>query len=367
VRGDLYLEITYFANTPAPQTAPTNLSVPLSSGLMRRPSKLSPSDRLYRPTRASPPPVSSHKNPRYQGQGNNASAFASDGTHLIPPSPSSSRSSSATSFKRSESPLPPLPEERFPPAPLPNTLVPGGGGAKPRPQENHPPQVPSILRPGSNKPSHTSGPRHEMTHARHPSGSPPPPRDDYYAYSSSPTVGYNTTSPRPLAGFPKNATPVPAVPYVPPISSTPQLWATNPPPAGPMLFPIPTVAPVQESVNYQPSAPAPEQQTPYFQRLTNNGLPDPYLQVRYQTPLPLPPGSTSPPRGRQYLPRQNIPDSSRVEAIRLAEEEAARRKEQEDKDLELALQLDRELNLADQQSTQSPSITRASAPMPGGW
>ncbi|KAF9468164.1 C2 domain-containing protein, partial [Collybia nuda] len=52
VRGDLYLEITYFANAPVPAKY-GNLSVPTNSTLARRPSKLSPSDRLYRPYQAS--------------------------------------------------------------------------------------------------------------------------------------------------------------------------------------------------------------------------------------------------------------------------------------------------------------------------
>lgn len=364
VRGDLYLEITYFANAPVPQTQAT-LSVPVNSTLMRRPSKLSPSDRLYRPSQESAPPASfsSHHNARYQGQGLNA--YASVGTHLLPPSPSSSRSSSAESLKRSESPLPPLPEQRLAPAPLPTTLVPGGGGAKPRLRDDHPPPVPSILRPGSNQISHTPLPHHGRPTGRHPSGSSPP-RDEYYAHPSSPTAGYSVTPPRPQ-GYPTNTTPGTTVPYFRPTSSSPQVWATDHAPAAPLLFPVPTVVQVQESDNYQSSARTPEQRTPSFHQPTNIGLPDPYLQARYQTPLPLPPGSGSPPRSRHSLPRESTPDPSRLEALRRAEEEVARRKQQEDKDLELALQLDRELNLADQPSVQSTSVARASAPMPGGW
>jgi hypothetical protein len=40
-----------------------------------------------------------------------------------------------------------------------------------------------------------------------------------------------------------------------------------------------------------------------------------------------------------------VPDKARVEALRKVEQDAAWRKEQELKDLELAMQLDRELNL----------------------
>lgn len=362
VRGDLYLEITYFANAPVPQTGAT-LSAPVNSTLMRRQSKLSPSDRLYRPSQESAPPtsVSSHHNARYQGQGHNA--YASVGTHLLPPSPSSSRSSSSEPLKRSESPLPPLPEQRLPPAPLPTTLVPGGGGAKPRLRDDHPPPIPSILRPGSNQISHTPLPHYGRPTGRHPSGSSPP-RDEYYAHPSSPTVAYSVTPPHPQ-GYPTSSAPG-TTPYFQPASSTPQVWATDHAPAAPLLFPVPTVVQVQESNNYQSSARTPEQRTPSYHQ-TNSELPNPYLQTRYQTPLPLPPGSGSPPRGRPSLPRESTPDPSRLEALRRAEEEAAKRKQQEEKDLELALQLDRELNLANQPPAQSASAARAGAPMPGGW
>ncbi|KAF9266486.1 hypothetical protein L218DRAFT_825057, partial [Marasmius fiardii PR-910] len=54
-RGDIYLEMTFYSNRPVPATSQTtapknNLSVPLNSNLLqRRPSKLSPSERLSRP------------------------------------------------------------------------------------------------------------------------------------------------------------------------------------------------------------------------------------------------------------------------------------------------------------------------------
>ncbi|KAJ7220105.1 C2 domain-containing protein, partial [Mycena pura] len=44
VRGEIYLEMTFFANAPAPAGLPT-----ASGNLQRRPSKLSPADRLARP------------------------------------------------------------------------------------------------------------------------------------------------------------------------------------------------------------------------------------------------------------------------------------------------------------------------------
>jgi hypothetical protein len=72
---------------------------------------------------------------------------------------------------------------------------------------------------------------------------------------------------------------------------------------------------------------------------------DPYLSARYAAPLPLPPRAepniTSSPRDRQP---EIKPTSDRLEALKKAEEEAIRRRAQEQRDLELALQLDRQLN-----------------------
>lgn len=73
---------------------------------------------------------------------------------------------------------------------------------------------------------------------------------------------------------------------------------------------------------------------------------DPYLGSRYHNPLPLPPetgasSSPSPPRDKQ--PKYQ-PDISRLRVLKAAEEEATQRREQEQRDLELALQLDKELN-----------------------
>jgi len=86
---------------------------------------------------------------------------------------------------------------------------------------------------------------------------------------------------------------------------------------------------------------------------------DPILLARYSTPLPLPRGATirsqhvSPPPAPEptyppLLPAKETPtaDPTRSEALRRAEEEAKRKHEQELKDLELAMQLDRELNFS---------------------
>jgi predicted nucleic acid-binding protein len=64
-----------------------------------------------------------------------------------------------------------------------------------------------------------------------------------------------------------------------------------------------------------------------------------------------------------------IPDRTRVEAQKRAEEEAARRREQELKDLELAMQLDRELNVAEERAAAAAAAAAAlTRPgMPGSW
>ncbi|KAJ3744128.1 C2 domain-containing protein, partial [Lentinula detonsa] len=46
-RGEIYLEITYYSNGPAPPQS--SLLAPSTSNLTRRPSKMSAADRLYRP------------------------------------------------------------------------------------------------------------------------------------------------------------------------------------------------------------------------------------------------------------------------------------------------------------------------------
>ncbi|KAF5371850.1 hypothetical protein D9615_009541 [Tricholomella constricta] len=356
VRGDLYLEMTFFSNAALPTTS----LAPPSSTLSRHPSKLAPSERLSRPLHAPAPSAVLHNllsDDTRKDQGQRSQVHGADSLYLAP-SPPSSRSSSVTSIRRVDSPLPPLPEgeARAETAPLPSTLLPGGG--RPRPPRNPTPyasppapQLPSTLRPGPGKrvASHSITPPPHAAHARHSSASPP--RGQYFATPSSPTY-------RPIAmdSYAQYPGPVPSTSpapnpthYIPPPAVTPQLWVSEGTAAGPLSFPIPTVAPVQDgtSTSYQSyAASSYTTPKPSHQPAVASDLPDPYLQARYQTPLPLPPGSTSPPRGRQGLmtPREN-PDQARIEALRQIEDEAARRKEQEEKDLALAMQLDRELNL----------------------
>jgi len=133
-------------------------------------------------------------------------------------------------------------------------------------------------------------------------------------------------------------------------------------------MPIPTVMEPYgysepSSSHYQP--PLPPQAGSVDNNRHGEQAIDLYHLARYQTPLPLPPGSTkesslpplpplpptiatpsrvssSPPEAVALTP---VPDASRVEALRKVEQATSWRKQQELKDLELAMQLDRELNL----------------------
>ncbi|KAF8972126.1 hypothetical protein BDZ97DRAFT_1783276 [Flammula alnicola] len=181
-------------------------------------------------------------------------------------------------------------------------------------------------------------------------------------------------------------------------SGPPLIWrqdtiATGPPPSsnGSFSFPMPAMAPVRDApsfayvegghnaYNSRPSAASGPQSmnVGYHQRPSRDERDfDPYLQARYQTPLPLPPGTERPasapaPASASALapahwhasapskkPSTPAPDRDRLEALRRAEENAARRREQELKDLELAMQLDRELNLAEERATATSSAGR---------
>jgi hypothetical protein len=129
----------------------------------------------------------------------------------------------------------------------------------------------------------------------------------------------------------------------------PPLWDQAGPPTSNFSFPTPML----------PTIPQPDlrQAEPYqyyghnrnqpiISGIPSSPPPDPYLAARYQAPLPLPPGfvanpASSPPRVRQP---ELKPDNDRLHALKKAEEDTIRRREQEQRDLELAFRLDQELN-----------------------
>jgi len=59
-----------------------------------------------------------------------------------------------------------------------------------------------------------------------------------------------------------------------------------------------------------------------------------------------------------------LPNDTHLEALKRAEDEAKHRREQELKDLELAMELDRQLNM--DASSSTPAAT-TNGRMPGGW
>ncbi|KAF7312078.1 C2 domain-containing protein [Mycena indigotica] len=442
-RGDVYLEMTFFASTPAPAGHGLSVPKPNSSNLQRRPSKLSPAERLSRPPQSEILPLVNQQQDQRR--------------HPSQSPPSSKQPSPSPPRLGRESPLPPVPEQQSSP-PVPGSLTPGRPrpavqgntlGLSPGGQEGAAPgltpHVPSILRPRNPKSSPTPipGPRVEY------SGVVPAPESGYDsdlpARAYTPVVppadtpfGWNNddnqTAPSNFS-FPVpslSGTQSPPVNYTPspPNGSGPSTPAPYPPPSQPPTLQHQTSYPPPTQPAYQPPSqpssypPTPYQPPPTFQSPpppsftpappgafppTTNGqdLPDPYLLKRYQTPLPLPPGAQNethhrprttshatqvqpapaptapslpvkPPQQQPPPPSQQQqqskptpvahvnPDNARIQALKQVEEEAARRraqekrdhefalkqaqvedtrKAQEERDLELARQLDRELNL----------------------
>ncbi|KAK0204712.1 hypothetical protein DFS33DRAFT_684255 [Desarmillaria ectypa] len=389
-RGEVYLEITYYSNAPPPQTAPVKgptrtpvaaTLAPSGGGpLNRRPSKFPAADRLARP--ASYYQVPAALKPSVPG--NRVSPLRDQNL----PTPSAESRPPSHSPKGRDSALPSLPEEKV------------GRHSK---VPSQPQIVPSSLRPGNVSAPNSRPPSDHL----HPSSPPPthtnfgytvPTANPYGSVTRSPSSlpaadQFHPTSPPPSVYPPSTPTPYgntldaasrhpPPGPYsgsslhVPPNLPTPPkqhnpLWSDSEALTGLVSFPLPNVGPPappsQTPANYEYNAHSaypgahngylPAQPT-YCPQSANerSGLLDPYLIARYQSPLPLPPDAQnskpmplppSPAPARSSPPSSTPgPDSSRLEALRAAEAEAARRKEQEEKDLELARQLDLELNLA---------------------
>ena len=330
--------MTFYINTPTPATS---LAVPVSNQVLtRRSSKLSPLDRLYRPPQNLVPAVGRPPNAiskTHSGPWNSPSH--SGGEPPLRPS-----SSAPPVGKRSESPLPPFPEQLATPAlPLPQTLMPRGGQLLARLSDHQPPEIPSILRPRSEivSPIHTYSQMPPVAQRYEASIPVPVPHPDqfYYAQPNSPTFENSTTVPRASYHASTTST-IPAVPYRP-LSTSPQTDGSKFTPSGPPSFPIPSVAPLQQNGNYPGLGPPPL----FYRPPDGNDFPDPYLQARYQTPLPLPPGSTYL-HGNSTVPPQSEHDKPLIDTPPLKKEEVMRQRTQEEEDREFALQLDRELNLA---------------------
>lgn len=388
-RGEIYLEMTYYSNDPEPEkpsqpaAAPKNkilsnfLEVD-SASLQRRPSKLSPAVRLSRPRQTS----GSSFDPQPPGAYPSLSQPAQQ--QQVPNQGSTHHPSLTPSYGTSpQSRWDPLPSSSGPEiheSSLPALLRPGGGRTPP---SSSPIPIPQLALPAS------------YGNRQHSSPSPP---------SQSPYLGPQYGSPLPSLA---NLNPYiggAASPAPPPIQDLPIFTQTSPhiqtgPSAAlwrqdgystPILdsgiqgtggFAIPISGnsgpQVQDPRSGMYSSPPPfgygRNSRPTHLRAGS----DPLLIARYSTPLPLPPGVT--PRTHPVAPapipapvsvpipapipapeippvivppvlppRENkaSPDSTRYEVLKRAEEEAKKKHDQELRDLELAMQLDRELNFS---------------------
>lgn len=191
----------------------------------------------------------------------------------------------------------------------------------PHPQSYLSPQVSVLAPPVQSRFTPSPSPPHSQPYFSPPSPmfplpTSPPPMPSYGGGHP-----YEPVAPAPAPSFPAMSFPQPAIDYFG-VGA-----AASPPPA-----PAPFSAPHDE----------PE-------------LPDPYLLKRYQTPLPLPPGSSP---GQRTQPKPPVAaavtgstlrgenERAARESHRREEEESARvRREQEERDAELARSLDLELNL----------------------
>ncbi|KAJ3572554.1 hypothetical protein NP233_g3008 [Leucocoprinus birnbaumii] len=350
VRGDVYLEMTFFSAAPAPApVAPkpsgASLSVPQSQYLTRRPSKLPPSERLYRP------PQSAQSHPKSKSD-KYPPGSTTTGQQSIPSHHTPSRSR--------DSALPPLPgNSHAEQAALPGILKPGPARTPQAQATLSNTGPPTFLRPGNGKspspsrlppeprPPSVSPPSRSPGHSPQPSASYGPPLYSGSAAPNNPYLAASTPIPPVIPVIPAAGNTVaPPTSYPSYTNTLPPGWDQTAPPSN-FSFPMPMMAnapqPSFRQADVYPTYGYQHQQAP---SLSSSPPPDTHLAVRYQTPLPLPPGLNghsehTAPRGRQSEPK---PDLNRLQALKKAEEEAAARREQEQRDLELALQLDRQLN-----------------------
>ncbi|KAG5715146.1 hypothetical protein E4T56_gene9605 [Termitomyces sp. T112] len=195
VRGDLYLEMTFYSNGPAPPSDAT----PWSDSPKRSSSK---PERISRPPQVGPQPGALQEtrhpsrsltpephHPVNQSRPVQITSippvsdrFATAALHNLLSDPMTSqqplsnayyspkgyhsRSPSASSPKPADSPLPTLQREVTPPLGLPSTLLPGGGRPHPRPTPSHPltaPQFPSTLKTGGGRVVSSPNPSQHIT------------------------------------------------------------------------------------------------------------------------------------------------------------------------------------------------------------
>ncbi|KAJ3784662.1 hypothetical protein GGU10DRAFT_428397 [Lentinula aff. detonsa] len=323
-RGEIYLEITYYSNGPAPPQS--SLLAPPTSNLTRRPSKMSAADRLYRPTSS----VNLHASAQQQ-QGNRTppqeGSLPMPGSYTPAPVPSTIKPGPNA-----------VPNNLKPgPATVPSTLKPGPVAAtapgthttgptrfSPTQQQqppltatssviapqNAPVPVPSILRPGNPQ----SDP-HRSTH-RHSSASPPrqsqqsytvtghvlyPTSNPYTSSAAAPSVNYSPNGPLPYT----SSTPAPSTNYNPngavPLSSS----TSVPSGSGPIPYASSTPLPSSNAnYNRNGSLPYPSNATPT----------QPYTHRQSSNPSILDWNSNTESTGTLSFPVPNFPSAPSVAA-----------------------------------------------------
>ncbi|EMD34177.1 hypothetical protein CERSUDRAFT_117667 [Gelatoporia subvermispora B] len=383
-RGELYLEMTFFAAGPPP--------------LNRRPSKFLPTDRLARPTQPylypapnRTPPKTPPKTPQalpLRSRPNSASydplTFAP-----LPPSPNGAHRSppSVSPHRGRDSPLPPLPDAHLSPASIPAILRPGNPTSPPRATQaplppEHPlhthaprtssqsppravptlppnprPAAPPSLRPGA-------PPEARPYPYNHP---PPPPEPELPdPYLTAPTFSL------PLPDDPSGvSTPTPANPY--PYVPAPVQHASRPTHAPHASHSSHTSHSPHASYSAPPSQPS----HPHSPSYSPSHSPSHSQSHSHPSPAHTPraaPSSTSTVPAHTKTHSRQERDRLLVLALALEREEDARRRrlaEQEERDRELARKLDLELNLEAEAAAGRAEVAPGAGPeptaMPGGW
>jgi len=382
-RGELYLEMTYFATGPAP--------------LQRRKTKMPTSERLVRSSQAyaysslqqnQSPPQTHTSRPSASPSRNppvtlTPAYHAGAPTHLSPPT--STHTSPRTSPRSKYDALPPIPQDHLSPASIPDILRPGNPkgdvhySEKPHPRDpshshsipshtptppaygaytavnvsppRSPPRVPVAIPPRASPPgsfgvpsSLRAGPPPGRD-ARSVSSSPPGPARNMFPPQSPIHAQYPASPPRspspplPPLPVPQEAQPVRGAPYS---YAPPPIPYNEVPPSAPYDYRPPA---------FQSSAPAPRTQShaQYCSPQSSQALP-PFpvpsfpAAERYNTPLPLPdePEDVHTPTPAHPQPHLNPLASAAAPAHNPRKTVLTRGVEQEDRDKLLALELERE-------------------------
>jgi hypothetical protein len=343
--------MTYYSNAPVPvkpiQPVSTpnnkllsNLMINNSSSLQRHPSKLSSAERLSRPAQALRP-VSEPSN--FVTYPNGSYPQGPLDPKREPYNPVTALPASLTPAYPSNRIYPKDTHETFPPNsplahdPLPSLLRPGGrrpSSAVPIPINQQQPQGYAHYQP----PSSSSSPAPQAPYIGSQYGSGSAVNNLYFGGSVSPSPGYPYISP------------LQSTQNVPPIQRY-DSYRASPLDSGTQGFamPVPTMTPIIE--NGGKYGPFPQVGVGHPRPITHvRGSSDPAFFARYSTPCPLPPGAETRRIASEVPVASPVstpfpPNDTRFGALKHAEEEAKIRREQELRDLALAMQLDRELNV----------------------